>query len=90
MSTRQISLNHFAAHCVEEINAVQQGNTILELLRGGRIVAVVSPSPEAPVERSLFDWMGSGAALMTYGPGYDAAKPAFDAGDWEAFQDDAG
>ena len=32
MSTRQLNLIDFAAHCLEEIQTVQDGDTVIELL----------------------------------------------------------
>ncbi|MES2709811.1 MAG: hypothetical protein V4726_24650 [Verrucomicrobiota bacterium] len=87
MSIRQISVSDFAAHCVEEINAIQNGATVLELLSGGRVVAVLSPSAHGEPVVPLSDWMGGGAGMMRYGPDYDPHAPAFEVEDWEAFRE---
>ncbi len=88
MSIRQISVSDFAAHCVEEIDSLQHGDTTLELMSGGRVVAVLSPSSSTGGNGgALTDWMGLGASLMRFGPDYDSAAPAFDPEEWEAFQD---
>ena len=89
MSTRQLNLSDFAAHCLEEIQTVQDGDTVIELLSSGKVVAVLSPPPQEEQAGTLADWMGRGAGLMRYGPNYDPAAPAFDPEDWEAFQEAA-
>lgn len=86
MSTKQLSLGSFAAHCIDEIKAVEHGDTIIEILSSGKVVAVLSPPPPEEPAGTLADWMGSGAGYMTYGPDYDPAEPAFAPDDWEAFQ----
>jgi hypothetical protein len=88
MSTRQLHLNDFAAHCLDEMKTVQEGDTVIEILsNGGKVIAVINPPPAQP-EGTLADWMGSGAGLMSYGPGYDPDAPAFAPEDWEAFQEE--
>lgn len=47
MSTRQLSIGDFAAHCLEEIKAIQSGDTVLEILSAGKIVAIVNPAPQS-------------------------------------------
>lgn len=88
MSTRQLSIGDFAAHCLDEIKAVEHGDTVIEILsNGGKVIAVVNPPPAEP-EGPLADWLGSGAGLMSYAPGYDPAAPAFAPEDWEVFQEE--
>ena len=78
MSTRQLTLGNFAAHCLDEIKAVQGGDTVIEILSAnGKVVAVLSPPPPEEPAGTLADWMGSGAGYMTYGPGYDPDEPSF-------------
>jgi antitoxin (DNA-binding transcriptional repressor) of toxin-antitoxin stability system len=50
MSTRQLSLGDFAAHCLEEIQAIQSGDTVLEILSAGKIVALVNPAPQSGMQ----------------------------------------
>ena len=86
MSTRQLTLGNFATHCLEEIEAVQKGETVIEILSDGKVVAVLSPPP--PVEEpagTLADWIGSGAGTVTFAPGYDPDEPAFAPEEWEEF-----
>jgi len=87
MSTRQLSLSDFAAHCLEEIRSVQEGDTVIEILSSGKVVALLSPPPVPVAESTLADWVGGGAGLMSFGPSYDPGTPAFHEGDWEAFQE---
>jgi len=87
MSTRQLTLGNFAAHCLDEIKSIQDGDTVIEILSSGKVVAVLSPPPPEEPAGTLGDWIGSGAGYMTYGPGYDPDEPAFAPEDWEAFQE---
>lgn len=84
MTTKQISVSEFKAHCTEEIRAVEKGDIILELTRHGKRVAVVK-SPD-PVESApdLGSWIGSGKGTVVFGPDYDPNAPAWDAADWES------
>ena len=80
MSTRQLSIGDFAAHCLEEIQAVQSGDTVLEILSsGGKVIAVLNPAPQERNEGTLADWMGSGAGLdeSTFGDADEAAGQDF-------------
>jgi hypothetical protein len=63
MSIRQLNLGDFAEHCLDEIKAVQQGGTVVEILSSGKVVAVLSPPPAEEPEGTLADWIGSGAAI---------------------------
>ena len=87
MSTRQLTLGNFAAHCLDEIKSVQDGDTIIEILSSGKVVAVLSPPPPEEPAGTLAAWVGSGVGTMSYGPGYDPAAPAFALEDWEEFQE---
>lgn len=87
MSTRQLTLGNFAAHCLDEIKSVQSGDTIIEILSSGKVVAVLSPPPPEEPAVTMADWMGSGAGYMTYGPGYDPDAPTFIDADDAAAQD---
>ncbi len=87
MSTRQLTLGNFAAHCLDEIKSVQDGDTIIEILSSGKVVAVLSPPPPEEPAGTLAAWVGSGVGTMSYGPGYDPAAPAFALEDWDEFQE---
>jgi prevent-host-death family protein len=82
--TKQISVSEFKAHCTEEIRAVEKGDTILELTRHGRKVAVVKSPEAAEATADLESWIGSGKGTVTFGPGYDPNVPAWNASDWES------
>jgi prevent-host-death family protein len=82
--TKQISVSEFKAHCTEEIRAVEKGDTILELTRHGRKVAVVKSPEAAEATAGLGSWIGSGKGTVTFGPGYDPNAPAWNASDWES------
>ena len=68
MSTRQLSIGDFAAHCLEEIQAIQSGDPVLEILSsGGKVIAVLNPAPQEQNGGTLADWMGMGAGLVSSG-----------------------
>ncbi len=83
MTTRQISISEFKAHCTEEIRQVEKGELVLELTRHGKTVAVVQSPAASTTAPTLEDWVGSGKGTVTFGPGYDPSAPAFDPDDWE-------
>ena len=82
MTTKQLSISEFKAHCTEEIRALEKGGTIIELTRHGKKVAVVQPAPTAVSPTDLKGWIGSGKGTVIFGPGYDPAAPAWDSDDW--------
>ena len=56
MSTRQLTLGNFAAHCLDEIKSVQDGETVIEILgSGGKVIAVLSPPPPEQPAGTLGD-----------------------------------
>ena len=61
---------------------------MIEILSSGKVVAILSPPPEAGPERTLGDWIGSGVGTMSYGPSYDPEEPAFAPEEWEDFQEE--
>ena len=84
MVTKRISISEFKAHCTEEIRAVEEGGTILELTRHGRKVAVVkSPDAVAPAP-DLGSWLGSGKGTVAFAPDYKPDAPAWDHDDWQS------
>lgn len=87
MSTRQLTIGNFAAHCLEEIESIQKGDVVIEILDAGKVVAVLSPPPAEEPTGTLAEWLGSGSGIMSYGPDYDPDEPAFAPDDWEAFQE---
>lgn len=82
MTTKQLSISEFKAHCTEEIRALEKGGTIIELTRHGKKVAVVHAVAAAVSPLNLAGWLGSGKGTVTYVPGYDPAAPAWDSNDW--------
>lgn len=60
---------------------MEKGDTILELTRHGKKVAVVK-SPEAVASTpDMESWIGSGKGTVTFGPDYDPNAPAWNASD---------
>lgn len=87
MSTRQLSIGDFAAHCLEEIKSIQSGDTVLEIVSsGGKVIAILNPAPQEQDEGTLADWMGSGAGLVS-GDLSCLDKPTFMDADDAAAQD---
>jgi prevent-host-death family protein len=84
MITKQISVSEFKAHCTEEIRAVEKGDTILELTRHGKKVAVVKSLDIPASTPDLGCWIGSGKGTVAFGPDYDPNAPAWDSADWES------
>jgi prevent-host-death family protein len=84
MTTKQLSISEFKAHCTEEIREVEKGDTIIELTRHGKKVAVVRTIDATDQSPDLGDWMGSGKGTVAYGPGYHSSAPVWDASDWES------
>ena len=84
MLTKRISVSEFKAHCTEEIRAVEKGDTILELTRHGKKVAVVKSPDVAASTPDLGSWIGSGKGTVAFGPDHDPNAPAWDAADWES------
>jgi prevent-host-death family protein len=82
MTTRQISISEFKAHCTEEIRQVEKGEVTLKLTRHGKTVAVVQPPQTLAPSASLKDWIGSGEGSVVFAPDYDPAGPAFAPEDW--------
>lgn len=78
MSIKQITLPDFLSHAADELKAVEQNHTMIELMRDGQIVAYLSPAAR-PTGSSgtLADWSGTGAGY-TLAPGCSLDDPAFD------------
>ncbi|MEO5716119.1 MAG: type II toxin-antitoxin system Phd/YefM family antitoxin [Luteolibacter sp.] len=83
MITKQISVSEFKAHCTQEIRAVENGETILELTRHGKKVAVVRSAAADESSPALESWIGSGKGTVTFEASYVPDAPAWEADDWE-------
>ena len=84
MTTKQISVSEFKAHCTEQIRAVEKGDVVIELTRHGKKVAVVRSLDAGLSTPDLGSWIGSGKGTVAFGPSYDPASPAWDSSDWES------
>lgn len=84
MITKQLSVSAFKAHCTEEIRAVEEGDTVIELTRHGKKVALVKSIDATESPPDLGSWLGSGRGTVTFGPDYHPDAPAYDAADWES------
>ena len=63
----------------------QDGETIIEILSSGKVVAVLSPPPPEEPAGTSADWRGSGAGTVTLAPGYDPDEPSFAPEEWKEF-----
>ena len=82
-----MSISDFAAHCLDELSSVENGATVVELVRDGQVVAYLSPAPKPNGNTgTLADWMGTGAGY-TLAPGSCLDDPAFTPEEWEEFPD---
>ena len=89
MSTRQLTISDFAAHCVDEIRAVENGDTVVELIRDGKIIAIINPVAPGPTTGTFGDCIGSGIGTVRFAPGVDPDEPTWTPEEWEEFPDDA-
>jgi hypothetical protein len=87
MGNRQISITEFSAYAEEELKAVEHGNTLVELIRDGEIVAYLSPAPKPRGHSgTLADWIGTGAGI-TLAPGCSLDDPAFEPEEFPGSED---
>ncbi len=89
MSTRQLSISDFAAHCSDELSSIEKSATVVELVRDGKIVAFLCPAAQPKGSTgTLSDWMGTGAGF-NLAPGCSLEDPAFAPEEWEDTADDS-
>lgn len=88
MSIRQLTISDFAAHCVDEIRAVENGGTVVELIRDGKIIAIINPVAPGPTTGTFGDCIGTGAGFIL-APGVSLDEPTWTPEEWEGFPDDA-
>jgi hypothetical protein len=89
MSTRQLSISDFAAHCFDELSSIEKSSTVVELVRDGKIVAFVCPAAQPNGSTgTLADWMGTGSGF-TLAPGTSLDDPAFEPEEWEDLSTDS-
>lgn len=83
MSTRQLTVSDFAAHCVDELSVIEKGDTVVELIRDGKVIATISPAPREKTG-TLADCIGTGAGF-TLAPGESLDEPTWTPEEWEDF-----
>lgn len=89
MSTRQLNIADFAAHCFDEISSIENGTTVVELMRDGKVIAFVCPAAQPKSSTgTLSDWMGTGAGF-SLAPGCTLDDTAFAPEEWEDASDDS-
>lgn len=81
MSTRQLNLSDFAEHCLDELKAVQKGDTVIEIVSLGKVVAVVNP-PAGGGGGSLGDWMAFDCDAGNPAPVVEAVDDAWSQDVW--------
>ena len=84
MSTRHLTVSDFAAHCVDELSVIEKGDTVVELIRDGKVIATINPTPKKNTG-TLADYIGSGTGTVRFAPGVDPDEPAFSPEEWEDF-----
>lgn len=82
MTTKQISVSNFKAHCAEELRNVENESIMIELTRHGKVVAIV----QAPQTRSSPVKAGTLAGSMTFSEDYDPHESAWTEEEWEMNQ----
>ena len=88
MSTRQLSIGDFAAHCFEELSSIEKGTAVVELMRDGKVVAFLCPATQPKGSTgTLADWVGTGSGFAL-APGCSLEDPAFAPEEWEGTGED--
>lgn len=85
MTTQQISVSEFKAHCAEQLRKVETEDVALQITRHGKVVATVQKPVEAASEgpQTMAEFMGSLRGTVIFADDYDPDEPAFAAEDWE-------
>ena len=76
MTTKQISVSEFKAHCAEELRAVEIEDHALQITRHGKIIAVVeNPRPVEPdLPKDWSDCLGKLSGTAQFAEDYDPAE----------------
>ncbi|MCF6314557.1 MAG: type II toxin-antitoxin system Phd/YefM family antitoxin [Verrucomicrobiales bacterium] len=85
MTTQQISVSEFKAHCAEQLRKVETEGVALQITRHGKVVALVKKPEEEQQEgpQTLADLIGSMRGTVIFSDDYDPDEPTFAAEDWE-------
>ncbi|NOX98189.1 MAG: type II toxin-antitoxin system Phd/YefM family antitoxin [Verrucomicrobia bacterium] len=87
MTTQQISVSEFKAHCAEQLRKVETEDVALQITRHGKVVATVQKPVEEVSEnkkcKSLVELMGSLKGTVTFADDYDPDEPTWTDGEWE-------
>ena len=85
MVTKQISVSEFEAHCAEELRAVETENCALQIMRHGKIIAVVEKprSTESDLPANWSDYLGKLRGTAQFPEDYDPAESAWSEDEWE-------
>jgi hypothetical protein len=89
ISTRQLNIADFTAHCADELSFIEKGATVVELMRDGKVIAFVCPAAQPKGDTgTLSDSMGTGAGF-SLAPGCTLEDTAFAPEEWEDASDDS-
>lgn len=89
MTTQQISVSEFKAHCAEQLRKVETEDVALQITRHGKVVATVQKPVEEESEnkKSIMDYMGSLRGTVIFADDYDPHEPAWADDEWEMNKD---
>ena len=79
VTSKQLSISGFKAHFTKEIRALEKGDTIIELTRHGKKVAVMRAVTAGVSPPDMKGWIGGGKGTVTYGRSQvnrEAQRPA--------------
>jgi hypothetical protein len=89
MTTKQISVSEFKAHCAEELRAVEVENRALQITRHGKIIAEVGKprTAEPKLPKDWSDYLGALCGTAKFADDYDPAESAWSDDEWEMNQE---
>ena len=88
MTTKQISVSEFKAHCAEELRAVETEDYALQITRHGKIIAVVEKphAADSDLPQDWSDYLGKLSGAPQFAQDYDPAESAWSDDEWEMNQ----
>ena len=91
MTTKQISVSEFKAHCAEELRAVETEDCALQITRHGKIIAVVEKprSTESDLPQDWSDYLGNLSGTARFAEDYEPTESAWSDDEWEMNQETA-
>ena len=91
MTTKQISVSEFKAHCAEELRAVEAEDCALQITRHGKIIAVVEKprTTKLDLPQNWSDYLGKLSSATQFAQDYDPVESAWSEDEWEMNQETA-